>query len=148
MARCADALAGDAAKTLICVKDTGRRTVQRRSMIRLALLIALATALPAAAAEPHAAQNHGRQGGEARGRLLVERNCGMCHAVGRAGPSPLHLAPPFRELNQRYKLNDLDEALAEGIMTGHPAMPEFRFSPAEINDIIRYLKAIQTRQAA
>ena len=40
------------------------------------------------------------------------------------------------------------EALAEGILTGHPAMPEFRFEPTQINDIILYLKSIQTRQHA
>ena len=72
----------------------------------------------------------------------------MCHAVGKAGVSPFQPAPPFRELNQRYKVDDLAEALAEGLITGHPAMPEFRFSPAEVNDIIRYIKSIQTRQAA
>ena len=107
-----------------------------------ALLVALSLALPAAA---HAAA---AKDAEARGRALVERNCGMCHAIGKAGASPFHPAPPFRELNQRYKIDDLGEALAEGIITGHPAMPEFRFSPAEVNDIIRYLKSVQTRQAA
>jgi mono/diheme cytochrome c family protein len=110
-------------------------------MRRLALLIALAVALPAAAAQPPDA-------GEARGRLLVQKNCGMCHAVGRQGPSPNHAAPAFRDLNQRYKIDDLAEALAEGLITGHPAMPEFRFSPAEVNDIIRYMKSIQARQSA
>jgi mono/diheme cytochrome c family protein len=116
-------------------------------MRSLALLIALAIALPATAAEPPSMGGE-HPSAEARGRLLVQRNCGMCHAVGRAGPSPFAAAPPFRELGQRYKLDDLDEALAEGIITGHPAMPEFRFAPNEVNDIVHYLKSIQTRQAA
>lgn len=62
--------------------------------------------------------------------------------------SPNAQAPVFRELHQRYKVDDLAEALAEGILTGHPGMPEFRFEPNEINSIIRYLKNIQTNQAA
>jgi mono/diheme cytochrome c family protein len=112
------------------------------SMRASALLIALCIALPATA------QAAGAQESEARGRQLVERNCGMCHAVGRAGPSPFQPAPPFRELGQRYKIDDLAEALAEGLITGHPAMPEFRFSPAEVDDIVHYMKSIQVRQSA
>lgn len=106
----------------------------------LMMLIALAAA-NAAAAQP-------RTTAEARGRALVERNCGMCHAIGKAGASPFGPAPPFRELSQRYKIEDLSEALAEGLLTGHPAMPEFRFSPAEVDEIVRYLKSIQAKQAA
>jgi mono/diheme cytochrome c family protein len=107
-----------------------------------AFLIALSLAFPVVA---HAAEP---RDSEARGRLLVQKNCGMCHVVGKTGSSPFRAAPPFRDLNQRYKLDDLEEALAEGIITGHPAMPEFRFSPAEVNDIINYMKSIQTRQRA
>jgi mono/diheme cytochrome c family protein len=110
-------------------------------MRRSALLIALFLALPAAARAVD-------QGSETRGRLLVQRNCSMCHAVGKSGPSPFSAAPQFRDLHQRYKIDDLAEALAEGIITGHPAMPEFRFSPAEVNDIIQYIKSVQTRETA
>ena len=107
----------------------------------LLLLAAMTLALPAQAADPAGK-------GEARGESLVRKNCAMCHAAGRSGASPYPAAPPFRELNRRYRVDDLAEALAEGIVTGHPAMPEFRFSPAEVNDIIRYLRSIQTRQSA
>ena len=37
--------------------------------------------------------------------------------VGIAGKSPLALAPPFRTLHQRYRVESLQEALAEGIVT-------------------------------
>jgi K+-transporting ATPase ATPase B chain len=37
------------------------------------------------------------------------------------------------------------EALAEGIRTGHPQMPEFVFAPDEVDSIIAYLKSIQAR---
>ncbi|HWL21031.1 MAG TPA: cytochrome c, partial [Bradyrhizobium sp.] len=35
------------------------------------------------------------------------------------------------------------EALAEGIVTGHPAMPEFQLSPDEIHDLLSYLKTLE-----
>jgi hypothetical protein len=68
--------------------------------------------------------------------------------VGRDGNSPNPASPPFRELNRRYHIDDLGEALAEGILTGHPAMPEFRFPPEDIAAILQYLKSIQTRVEA
>jgi mono/diheme cytochrome c family protein len=109
--------------------------------MRWLILAVVAIAAPAQAAGPQAAS-------EARGRGLAERNCSMCHAIGRVGASPNAAAPPFRELGRRYGVDDLAEALSEGIITGHPAMPEFRFSPAEVNDLILYLRSVQTREAA
>ena len=81
---------------------------------------------------------------QVRGHDLVARNCGMCHAIGRADESSDAQAPPMRRLHERYPVENLAEALAEGILVGHPQMPEFRFSGREISDIIAYLKSIQT----
>jgi len=78
----------------------------------------------------------------------VERNCSVCHAVGARGASRNPEAPPFRELHTRYPVETLAEALAEGILVGHPAMPQFKFQPREIEDIITYLKRVQTRGSA
>jgi len=78
-----------------------------------------------------------------RGRVLVETHCAECHAIDRAGPSPLAIAPPFRDLHTRYPVESLEEAFAEGISTGHADMPEFRFEPDQINDLIAYLKSLE-----
>ena len=78
-----------------------------------------------------------------RGAVLVRTNCSRCHAVGRVGESPLKIAPPFRTLHERYPVEDLEEPLAEGIVTGHPTMPEFRFDPGQVGDIIAYLKSLE-----
>ena len=88
--------------------------------------------MPASAAEDIAA-----------GLGLVETNCAGCHAIGIDGISPLAAAPPFRELHQRYEVEFLSEALVEGIMTGHEAMPEFVFSPDEAASIVAYLKSLE-----
>lgn len=79
----------------------------------------------------------------AAGAALLEANCGGCHAIGATGPSPHDEAPPFRELHQRYDVEDLTEALVEGLVSGHPDMPEFKFDPDQANAIVRYLKSLE-----
>ena len=76
------------------------------------------------------------------GQDIAQAHCGRCHATGRQGSSPLSKAPPFRTLIKRYPLNHLAEALAEGIMTGHPDMPEFTFEPDEIEALLDYIDSI------
>jgi cytochrome c len=78
-----------------------------------------------------------------RGEFLLATNCARCHAVGRSGTSPHPAAPPFRTLSRRYKIEGLAEALAEGLSTGHPDMPEFVFAPEDVGAIIEYLQSIQ-----
>lgn len=78
----------------------------------------------------------------AQGRELAEAYCGRCHAIGRTGESPLATAPPFRTLGKRYPVEQLAEALAEGIVTGHPDMPEFTFEPDDIGALLAYLEDI------
>jgi mono/diheme cytochrome c family protein len=78
-----------------------------------------------------------------RGELLLTRNCARCHAVGPTGASPHPAAPPFRTLSRKYKIEGLAEALAEGLSTGHPDMPEFVFAPEDVGAIIDYLQSIQ-----
>jgi cytochrome c len=91
-------------------------------------------AMPAAADEATARK---------RGEALLERHCSPCHATAKSGESPYPPAPPFRALSKRYPVEFLEEALGEGIVTGHPAMPEFEFAPGEVGAIIAYLKSIQ-----
>lgn len=111
-------------------------------MQRLPVLLAIA--ILAATAGTAFAQSDLR----ARGALLTQRYCAGCHAVKRTGESPNPAAPPFRDLNSRYRIDSLGEALAEGILTGHPAMPEFKFPPRDVQAVLVYLKSIQTQQQA
>jgi len=78
-----------------------------------------------------------------RGLMILRANCSRCHAIGKIGESPLPIAPPFRMLHERYPVEDLQEPLAEGIVTGHPTMPEFRFDPGQVGDIIAYLRSLE-----
>ena len=115
------------------------------SAMRLVLAGLLACSLTSAIVIPSAwAQSASGKRGEA----IVKANCAVCHAVERKGDSPNKAAPPFRTLGQRYKLDDLQEALAEGIVVGHGGadMPHFVFEPQEIDDIIAYLKFVNRQR--
>ena len=77
------------------------------------------------------------------GKNIAEMNCSRCHAVGPAGDSPYAPAPPFRTLHNRYPVDDLAEALAEGIVVGHPEMPRFELTPQQVDSFILYLKSLE-----
>jgi mono/diheme cytochrome c family protein len=51
-------------------------------------------------------------------------------------------APPFREFAAKWPLDALEEALADGIVTGHPEMPEFKLTPDQISAFIAYLETL------
>jgi cytochrome c len=78
-----------------------------------------------------------------RGLAIARTYCARCHAIDRLSPSPLPVAPPFRDLHKSYPVEDLEEPLAEGLVTGHPSMPEFRFEPDQIADFIAFLKTLE-----
>jgi mono/diheme cytochrome c family protein len=77
-----------------------------------------------------------------RGRAIAQKQCARCHAIGPEGASPMGLAPPFRNLSQRYPIEMLAEALAEGIVTGHPAMPAFALHPRDIDALLTYIDGL------
>lgn len=77
-----------------------------------------------------------------RGKGLVEEKCARCHSVGVSDESSHKDAPPFRVLATRWPLEHLEEALAEGIVTGHPDMPAFVFEPDDIDAILEYLHTL------
>jgi cytochrome c len=89
------------------------------------------------AASPAQAQN------ALRGQDFARANCARCHSIEKSGASPFAGAPPFRTLHRRYPVETLEEALAEGLFTGHPAMPEFILDPGEIGDFIAFLKTLE-----
>ena len=107
--------------------------------ILLATLGLILAAVPGTAAE-------GAKEGAKRGEALVQQSCSACHATGRTGDSPTAAAPRLREIGRKYPIENLQEALAEGVSVGHRGveMPEYTFEPDQIDDIIAYLESIQT----
>jgi mono/diheme cytochrome c family protein len=78
-----------------------------------------------------------------RGRTLLEDNCASCHAIGKSGDSPRATAPPFRTLNRSFDLDKFQEQLQRGLISGHPDMPEFKFSEDDARGVVAYLRSIQ-----
>jgi mono/diheme cytochrome c family protein len=108
------------------------RSVLRTTFLRQAFVALMLVSPAMAASSP-----------EQRGKVFARTHCGRCHAIGRTGQSPFEPAPPLRTLHLRYPIETLGEALAEGIATGHPAMPEFELSPDQIHDLLSYLKSLE-----
>ena len=105
--------------------------------LRLLSLCFILAVTPPAAADDAAAIK--------RGEALLAKDCSRCHAIASIGESPHPQAPLFRTLGKRYRIEFLEEALGEGIISGHPDMPEFEFVPADVGAIVAYLKSIQER---
>lgn len=78
----------------------------------------------------------------AQGRAIAQERCGRCHGIGSDDASPHEKAPPFRFVAERYPSEHLAEALAEGIVTGHEAMPVFVFEPPAIEAFLAYLNSL------
>jgi mono/diheme cytochrome c family protein len=78
-----------------------------------------------------------------RGLTLARTNCARCHSIDKVTESPLKIAPPFRTFHERYPVTDLEKPLAEGIVTGHPTMAEFRFDPDQVRDLVAFLKTLE-----
>jgi cytochrome c len=77
------------------------------------------------------------------GKAFAQANCSHCHSIDKFTPSSLAIAPPFRTLHERYPVESLEEALSEGITTGHPSMPEFKLDPGQVGDFVAFLKSLE-----
>ena len=78
-----------------------------------------------------------------RGVIFARANCARCHSIDKYSESPLKIAPPFRTLHLKYPVSELQESLAEGIVTGHQNMPEFRLDGGQIADFLAFLKTLE-----
>ena len=69
------------------------------------------------------------------------------HAIGKTGASPHAPAPPFRDLGNRVDLfDDFTHRLREGLTSGHPDMPTFRFTREDARALTAYLRSIPQAQ--
>jgi cytochrome c len=80
---------------------------------------------------------------ERDGLALAERMCAQCHAIGKSGTSPHSAAPAFRNLSRRIDLDAFTRQLRDGLVSGHPDMPTFRFSRDDARALTGYLRHIQ-----
>ena len=83
------------------------------------------------------------QAQERRGRALLKEYCASCHAIGKAGRSPMQSAVPFRVLGRSFDFDEFPRLLRRGISSTHPAMPEFKFNDDDAQAVTAYLRSIQ-----
>ncbi len=79
----------------------------------------------------------------AHGKLLAQKNCAWCHAIGSTGDSPNPRAPRWRDLAKRNPILALRDPLTRGIARPHDEMPKFALSDAETDTIIAYINSLE-----
>jgi mono/diheme cytochrome c family protein len=79
------------------------------------------------------------------GQKIAQGLCASCHAIGMRGKSPHPSAPPFRTIIAKGNIEGLRATLSEGMIAGHPHMPQLRFKPDEATAIISYLETLSGR---
>ncbi len=79
---------------------------------------------------------------EMRGRDFRARSLCAMSSIDRTTPTTEDCAS-VSDAPPAISIETLAEALAEGISTGHPSMPEFRLEPDQINDLLSYLKSLE-----
>ena len=82
----------------------------------------------------------------ARGRIILQQQCGRCHAIEATGESPLKIAPPMREIYARFAPRELQAELSEGMVSRHREMPQIDFSDEDVDAILAYLYALSVRK--
>jgi cytochrome c len=78
-----------------------------------------------------------------QGRKILKDFCVRCHSIAKRGDSPQPGAPPFRTLGRSFELDNFAQDLGRGILSGHPGMPEFKFSEDDARAVSVYLRSIQ-----
>ena len=112
----------------------------RRMFLASALIVA--GAVPSVLADGRSGEAAEQAKLAEQGLAIVKDKCARCHAIGMDDNSPHEKAPPFRDVVLRYPSENLAEALAEGIVSGHPDMPVFVFQPEQIEGFIAYLDSL------
>ena len=82
----------------------------------------------------------------ARGKVILQQNCGRCHAIEAVGESLLKQAPPMRDIYARFAPRELQAELSEGMVSRHKEMPQIEFSDDDVYAILTYLYVLSVRK--
>ena len=120
-----------------------RATTGRHRFIAISLGVGLLAACGAPTTEDAADTGPTRADLIDQGEIMAQALCSGCHAIGTDGDSPHREAIELRRIGWNYPVEALAESFAEGIVVGHPDMPEWQFEPDEIEALLAYLESIQ-----
>src|SRR5450756_2021379 len=81
-----------------------------------------------------------------KGNVILQQNCGRCHAIGATGRSRLKKATPMRNIYARFAPRELQAELKEGMVSRHRAMPQIEFSDEDVDAILAYLYALAVKK--
>jgi|SRR5215475_657270 len=103
----------------------------------------LAAASVVASASGVLAQDAAFNGTQREGLRLFSQSCGVCHTVVQ------QRTRQYGPVLSRETLGGDEELIREYISNGTPRMPGFRyyFEPAQIDDIVQYIKTIPPQAA-
>jgi mono/diheme cytochrome c family protein len=83
-------------------------------------------------------------GDAAEGLVVAQAFCASCHAIGQLGASPDRAAPPFREILAHYAPEQLAADLRNSRSISYLHMPQFFFGERHPDDLVAYLKTLQS----
>lgn len=83
-------------------------------------------------------------GDPAQGQVVAQNLCASCHAIGPTGNSPNAAAPPFHSILARYGSDALVRDLDNALSISHLKMPTFYMGDDSPEDLVAYLRSIQT----
>ena len=110
-----------------------------RSLPKLLIASWALFALTACVSTPQESIEHGRR--------VAEGTCARCHAVRAQGGSPNAFAPAFRDLRRTRSIASIEDTFAHGLIVAHPPMPAFAVTPGDMEDVLDYIRSIQTQPA-
>jgi len=109
--------------------------------MRIAVLVAAASASIGLGVTAAMAQVSGQLADPAAGREVAERLCSNCHAVAANSQSARGDVPPFGTI---ARLPDQTaERLAGKIIVPHPAMPSVQLTLDEIRNVVAYILSLR-----
>jgi mono/diheme cytochrome c family protein len=77
------------------------------------------------------------------GRLLAEKHCAHCHAIGPEGKSRVRQATPFRDFSLKWPADKLEKTVFKRMVMGaHPRVPQSVGEPAEFAKLIGYIRSL------
>lgn len=110
--------------------------------MRAHLVLSLPIVLLAACVSPPVPPTDPQQ---AQGFAIARDHCAACHAIGATDRGKHPEAIALRDISKSYPVSALEESFAEGIMVGHPDMPEYQMGPDAVRSLIAYLESIQAK---
>lgn len=120
------------------------QTFRRGGIILVTAFAPLVASVPSSAMPADAQRPDNIESAEI-GRMVAQRHCSGCHAIGREGESPNPKSPRFPLIAERYRNDNPAPVLIDGTVVRHPGMPEFQLIANETDGLVAYIRRISRK---